>query len=66
MKIETKMISGYFSIVGNEVHLCESCKHDYPECETEIDDALFGDGKGHDNIACCNRYEPLQKREWAK
>jgi len=55
-----------FSIVGNKVHLCESCKHDYPECTTEIHDVIFGDGKGNDNIVCCSHYEPLQKRGWAE
>lgn len=42
----------------NQVHLCDSCRHVYPECPSEKDDVIFGNGKGNDNICACNKYEP--------
>lgn len=42
----------------NQVHLCDSCRHVYPECPSGKDDVIFGNGKGNDNICACNQYEP--------
>lgn len=47
----------------NEVNLCDSCKQTYPECPSTIEDVLFGDGKGDDNICACNKYEPSAQPE---
>ena len=46
-------------IKNNEVHLCDSCCYDYPSCDVSENDVWFGDGKGCDNICCCNKYEPI-------
>lgn len=42
----------------NQVNLCDSCRHIYPECPSGKDDVIFGNGKGNDNICACNKYEP--------
>jgi hypothetical protein len=42
---------------NNKVHLCDSCRNNYPDCIENIE-MLFGSGKGNDNICCCNKYEP--------
>lgn len=49
-------------IKNNCVHLCNSCCNRYPECE-DIE-VLFGDGKGNDNICCCNKYEPIMEHDY--
>ena len=49
-------------VENNEVNLCDSCIYDYPECPCEANDVLFGDGKGHDNICCCNKYKPITRK----
>ena len=46
-------------ILNNKVNLCDSCKHDYPECNGKV---VFGDGKGMDNICCCNEYVPVRTK----
>ena len=51
------------SVYGNKVHLCESCKCDYPECQSMGKDVLFGDGIGNDNICCCAYYEPIERKK---
>lgn len=43
----------------NKVNLCDSCKKTYPDCDCR--NILFGDGKGEDNICCCNAYMPKDK-----
>lgn len=48
-------------INNNAVNLCDSCKYDYPECPSGKKDILFGDGKGNDNVCCCNKYLPSVK-----
>ena len=55
------------TIENNHVHLCNSCCNSYPECaiDTEIS-VIFGDGKGCDNICCCNKYEPLMERDYER
>lgn len=45
--------------VNNKVHLCDSCTHSYPDCSAKGHDVLFGNGKGNDNICCCNQYEAV-------
>lgn len=35
------------------IHLCETCKYNYPECPTKKNDVQFGQGKGNDNIIEC-------------
>ena len=55
----------------NQVHLCDSCRHVFPECPSEEDDVIYGNGKGNDNICACNKYEPSaqperKKGQWMK
>lgn len=47
------------TITNNKVHLCDSCQYTYVTCPSHGDDAIFGDGKGHDNICACNKYLPI-------
>ena len=47
----------------NQVHLCDSCRHVSPECPSEEDDVIYGNGKGNDNICACNKYEPSVQPE---
>lgn len=42
----------------NQVHLCDSCKHTYPDCPSQNDDVIFGNGNGDDNICACAKYAP--------
>jgi hypothetical protein len=39
------------------LHLCESCKKQFPECEVTEDNVVFGSGKGNDNIIGCSAYD---------
>lgn len=39
----------------NIVHLCTSCKYQYPECPADTG-VVFGSGKGNDNICQCADY----------
>lgn len=50
----------------NQVHLCNSCKYDYPECPTEESDVIFGNGIGHDNICSYTKFEIKPKRKKGK
>ena len=45
-------------ILDNKVHLCNACKHDFADCDAKSNDMWMGDGKGNDNVACCNKFEP--------
>lgn len=50
------------SITDNSVNLCDSCVNQIPECWNRCEiicEVIFGDGKGYDNICCCNGYKPL-------
>ena len=47
----------------NQVHLCDSCRHVYPECPSGKNDVIFGNGKGNDNICACNKYDPSAQPE---
>ena len=49
-------------VSGNSVHLCDSCSQGFPECSAWIDDVIWGDGKGNDNICGCAKYTPLAKK----
>lgn len=44
------------NVPNNKVHLCDSCKHEYPDCPASNVDMLFGDCVGNDNICCCKCY----------
>jgi hypothetical protein len=46
-------------IQNNTVHLCDSCQYTYVTCPSHGNDAVFGDGKGDDNICACNKYLPI-------
>lgn len=46
------------SITNNKVHLCNSCRSEYPNCGADTNDVMFGDGTGNDNICCCAMYNP--------
>lgn len=46
-------------IQNNAVHLCDSCQYTYVTCPSHGNDAVFGDGKGNDNICACNKYQPI-------
>lgn len=46
-------------IQNNAVHLCDSCQYTYATCPSHGKDAVFGDGKGNDNICACNKYRPI-------
>jgi len=60
MKIVINEIDG--TVVGNKVHLCDSCTHEYPVCNAGSADVLFGDGVGDDNVCCCSCYDPIKKK----
>lgn len=47
----------------NQVHLCNSCKHNYPYCPSGSKDVIFGNGNGNDNICACNKYKPSAQSE---
>lgn len=49
---------------NNLVHLCDSCCNCYPECFTDDHNIDFGDGRGNDNICCCNKFEPLMEHDY--
>lgn len=42
----------------NQIHLCDSCEYNYPDCPCKPNDVIFGNGKGNDNICACNKYNP--------
>lgn len=46
----------------NQVHLCGFCKYGYPECPAEMSDIIFGNGKGHDNVCACAKFEIKPER----
>lgn len=49
------------NIKDNKVNLCNSCIHSYPQCSGNK--IIFGDGRGKDNICCCNKYEVKNNTE---
>ena len=55
--------------LNNQIHLCDSCKYNYPNCPSENEDVLFGNGVDNDNICCCAKYFVSIDRphgEWIK
>lgn len=54
---------GTTSALNNQVNLCDSCTYTYPECPSEKDDVIFGNGIGNDNICGCNKYQPPAQPE---
>lgn len=47
--------------MANKVHLCDSCKHEVPTCDS--DNLIFGSGKGNDNVVACSTYQALTYKE---
>lgn len=47
----------------NQVNLCDSCMHAYPDCPSGKDDVIFGNGIGNDNICACAKYVPSTQPE---
>ena len=47
----------------NQINLCDSCDYSYPDCPSESDDVIFGNGIGNDNICACNKYKPSAQQE---
>jgi len=43
--------------LNNQINLCDTCKHNYPDCPAGEDDVLYGNGEGNDNICACGKYE---------
>lgn len=43
--------------LNNQINLCDSCRHTYPDCPAGEEDVLYGNGKGGDNICACGKYE---------
>lgn len=56
MKIATVQELG----MENEVHLCVSCCHAMPTCDS--DNMIFGTGIGDDNVVACSSYESVEFR----
>lgn len=48
--------------IKNQTHLCNSCIYFYPECPSEDEDVIYGNGIGNDNICACAKYAPLTER----
>lgn len=46
----------------NEIHLCNSCHEELPECNPSF--IVYGTGKGNDNIAACDIYNPCHVRNY--
>ena len=46
----------------DEVHLCDSCHEELPECAPNF--VIYGTGKGQDNIAACDIYNPCHTRNY--
>ena len=57
----TKMVER-MAVPNNKVHLCDFCKHSYPVCPAEMNDVIFGNGKGQDNICACAKFEIKPER----
>lgn len=52
--------------MNNKVHLCDSCRKVFPECESTANDIFFGNGVGNDNVCACPHYESKERKkaEW--
>lgn len=40
--------------IDTKKNLCDTCKYEITTCQSN---PIFGDGKGHDNIYECSKYE---------
>ena len=49
--------------INNQINLCDTCRHTYPDCPAGEDDVLFGNGEGGDIICACGKYEVQGKQE---
>ena len=50
------------NILKSTVNLCQSCVHEFAECKGT---PQFGNGKGHDNVYDCDKFELLKgKPKW--
>ena len=47
----------------NDVHLCNSCHEELPDCDQEKH-IIHGTGPGDDNIAACSAYNPVHVRNY--
>lgn len=57
VEVGISTVSTMSSALNNQVNLCDSCTYTYPECPSEKDDVIFGNGIGNDNICACNKYQ---------
>lgn len=48
--------------IDNGIHLCNSCKHEFPICPAHYNDMAFGNSAGGDNICMCRKYLPIVVR----
>lgn len=46
----------------NEVHLCNSCHNEIPECNPEF--VIYGTAAGNDNICACSSYNSVHTRNY--
>ena len=46
----------------NDVNLCDSCHEEQPTCGPNF--VIYGTGKGSDNIAACDIYNPVHVRHY--
>ena len=46
----------------NNIHLCNSCQEEMPECNPGH--MIWGTGKGDDNVAACDIYNPCHVRNY--
>ena len=44
----------------SDLHLCDSCVLDFPTCPGKV--AIWGNGKGNDNVVACLSYKPERVR----
>ena len=59
MKIEEIQELG----MDNQIHLCDSCHEELPNCDQEKH-IIFGTGLGDDNICACSSYNPVHVRNY--
>lgn len=52
--------------VNTKVNLCITCKESFPECNATVEDIVFGDGKGFDNVQECDCYEKKESEPIAQ
>ena len=47
----------------NEIHLCDSCHEELPNCD-DGKHIIYGTGQGGDNICACSSYNPVHVRHY--